>query len=392
MIGTSEGRRGRYGVWLGVGARAAAGGFALAAIAGGSAVAPAATAQAADDPVGYAQQVVAAGTKSIMSRDDLATGKVHWVGAESSPPPAKDATIAVLPCPLFLSVCQALYSDAEAAAEAIGWKTIPIDSKGDPAVAQKGVEAAINRGVACVLTLGAPARDIRAQIARGKEKDVAFVTGFADDARAFGGDSAFGLEQSTAGELLAAYVVANGGGNVVVFNAPAFPQLAVRLQGFKDYLSEHAGDQAKVLEEIEFNVGAGAPDLITKMQAVLTRHPKDSIQWVIAPYDEAVVPLLATARQRDRTEIQGLGFDGQPVALEAIAKDGGQAATISWGLEWVAWAGIDECNRAISKAETGVNGDFPIQLTHKANAEPGKRYDPGLDFKAKYKAMWDAAR
>lgn len=365
---------------------------ALAAIACGLAGGAVTAARAADDPVAYAKQVVAAGTSSIMSRDDLATGKVHWPGAETSPPPVPGATIAVVPCPLFLSVCQGLYSDAEAAAAAIGWKTIPIDSKGDPAVTQKGVEAAINRDVACVLTLGSPARDIRAQIARGKEKGIAFVTGFADDAREFGGDSAFGLEQATAGELLAAHVVANGGGNVVVFNAPAFPQLAVRLQGFKDYLTAHGGDVASVLEEIEFNVGAGAPDLITKMQAVLTRHPKGSIQWVIAPYDEAVVPLLATARQRDRDGIRGLGFDGQPVALDSIVKGGGQDATISWGLEWVSWAGIDECNRAMNKAETGVNSDFPIQLTDRSNAVPGKRYDPGLDFKAKYKAMWDAAR
>ncbi|MEQ8346409.1 MAG: substrate-binding domain-containing protein [Sneathiellaceae bacterium] len=381
MFGNRAGRKGMDGALA-----------AAAALACGIAGVAAGPVLAAEDPVAYARQVVAAGTDSIMSRDDLATGKVHWTGADSSPPPVPGATIAVVPCPLFLSVCQALYSDAEAAAAAIGWKTIPIDSKGDPAVTQKGVEAAINRDVACVLTLGSPARDIRAQIARGKEKGISFVTGFADDAREFGGDSAFGLDQATAGALLAAYVVANGGGNVVVFNAPAFPQLAVRLQGFKDYIAAHAGDQAKVLEEIEFNVGAGAPDLITKMQAVLTRHPKDSIQWVIAPYDEAVVPLLATARQRDRTGIRGLGFDGQPVALESIAKDGGQAATISWGLEWVSWAGIDECNRAMNKAETGVNTDFPIQLTDRSNAVPGKRYDPGLDFKAKYKAMWDAAR
>src|SRR5690606_35647007 len=145
---------------------------------------------------------------------------------------------------------------------------------------------------------------------------------------------------------------------VVMFTAPAFPQLAERLQGFKDYLAEHGGGTAKVIEEVEFNVGAGAPDLITKTQAILTKYPKDSFKWILGPYDESLVPVLATTRQRDRTEIRALGFDGEPVAQTSIAADSGQAASIAWGLEWVAWAGVDECNRALNKAEVGVNKDF----------------------------------
>lgn len=116
------------------------------------------------------------------------------------------------------------------------------------------------------------------------------------------------------------------------------------------------------------------------------------MQWVLGPYDESLVPILATARQRDRSEIKALGFDGEPVALESIMSGTGQAATVNWGLEWVAWAGIDECNRAMNKAEVGVNKDFPLQLTIQSNATPGKRYDPGFDFKAKYREIWAAAK
>lgn len=377
MIGISRKRNDRY---------AAASVIALAMIF-------AMPARSADvDPVAFAKQVVEQAAKSVMSRDELGKGTVKWTGAESSPPPIKDATIAVVPCPLSLSVCQASLADATAAAEAMGWKVIPIDSKGDPAVTQQAVDAAINRDVKCVFTDASPSRDIRAQIARGKEKGIAFVTGFSDDPREFGGDIGFGLDQAAAGKLLAAYVVAQGGGDVVMFTAPAFPQLAERLQGFKDYLAEHGGGTAKVVEEVEFNVGAGAPDLITKTQALLTKYPKDSFKWILGPYDESLVPILATAKQRDRTEIKALGFDGEPVALESIAADGGQAATIAWGTEWIAWAGIDECNRALNKTEVGVNKDFPLQLIIKDNVTPGKRYDPGLDFKAEYRAMWDAAK
>jgi ABC-type sugar transport system substrate-binding protein len=347
----------------------------------------------AEDPVAYAKKVVEAGRAGKMSRAPLDQRGVVWSGAETSPPPIKGATVAVMPCPLSLMVCEYLFQSAKEAAAAMGWEAFSIDNKGDPAVAQRGVEAAINRGVNCVLTLASPSRDIRAQIARGKEKGVAFVTGFSDDAREFGGDVGYGLDYGAAGQLLGAYIVANGGGGVMFFNAPQLPQLTVRLNGVKDYIAQHADGTAKTAHWEDYSLAQGAQGQITKMQALLTRMPKGSFNWVVGPFDEALTPLLETARQRDRTEVKGVGFDGEGVAYDSIRKGGQQAATISWGLEWVAWAGIDECNRALNKAEVGVNKDFPIQLTDSTNVPAeGKKYDIGFDFKSRYKKMWDDAR
>lgn len=348
---------------------------------------------ASEEAIQYAESVVEAGRQSIMSRNPLDQGGIVWMGAETSPKPVEDITVAVMPCPLSLSVCKYLFDSAKEAAEAIGWEAFPIDNKGDPAIAQKGVDAAITRGVKCVLTLASPARDIRSQITRGKEEGVAFVTGFSDDPVEFGGDVGYGLDYAAAGELLAAYVIANGGGGVVMFDSPQLPQLSVRLQGFKDYLAEHGQGQATIVHEEDYSISAGAPGLITKMQAILTRFPKDSFNWVIAPYDEALVPLLQTAQQRERDEISGVSFDGEAVAYDSIRNDGAQKATISWGLEWVSWAGIDECNRALNGAEVGVNKDFPIQLTDATNVPPeGGTYEIDFDFREKYRSMWDAAR
>lgn len=345
------------------------------------------------DPEAFAKSVVEAARQSKMSLSPLDQGGVTWSGAETSPKPIEKASVAVMPCPLSLGVCQYLFKSANEAAEAMGWEAFPIDNKGDPAVAQKAVDAAINRGVSCVLTLASPARDIRSQIQRGKEKGVAFVTGFSDDPTDFGGDIGYGLDYAAAGELLGAYVIAHGGGGVVIFDSPQLPQLSVRLAGFKNYLEKHGGGLAEIVHEEDYSLAAGAPGQITKMEAILTKYPKDSFKWIIGPFDDALVPLLKTAEQRGRDEIKGLAFDGEPIAYDSIRKGGSQAATISWGLEWVAWAGIDECNRALNGSEVGVNKDFPIQLTDSTNVPAeGMAYDIGFDFKSKYKQMWDAAR
>jgi len=345
------------------------------------------------DDVEFATKVAKAGEKSKMSRAALDVGGVTWSGADKSPPPAKGVTVAVMPCPLAYAVCKYLYDSAAAAAKAIGWEAIPIDNKGDPAVAQKGVDAAINRGVKCVLTLAHPARDIKAQITRGKEQGIAFVTGFSDDPKQFGGDVGFGLDYAAAGALLGAYVIANGGGGIVIFNAPQDPQLTVRINGFKEFIEKYGGSSTKVIDSEEFSLAAGGQGEITKMQAVLTRFPKDSFRWVIAPFDETLTPLLETAQQRGRNEIKGVSFDGEEVAYADIRKGGPQVASISWGLEWVAWAGIDECNRALNKAEVGVNKDFPLQLTDSSNVPSvNVKYDTGFDFKSHYMQMWSAAK
>jgi ABC-type sugar transport system substrate-binding protein len=345
------------------------------------------------DDVDYATKVMKAGLNSKMSRAPLDVPGVVWSGAETSPPPVKGASVAIMPCPLAYAVCQYLYDSAADAAKAIGWEPFPIDNKGDPAVAQKGVDAAINKGVKCVLTLASPARDIKAQITRGKEKGIAFVTGFSDDPKEFGGDVGFGLDYDAAGALLAAYVIANGGGGIVTFNAPQDPQLTVRINGFKKFIEKYGGTKAKIIHEEDFSLAQGGAGEITKMQAILTRYPKDSFQWVVAPFDETLSPLLQTAQQRNRGEIKGVSFDGEEVAYADIRKGGPQVASISWGLEWVAWAGIDECNRALNKAEVGVNKDFPFQITEASNVPPkDKKYDFGFDFKSHYKKMWGDAK
>ncbi len=345
------------------------------------------------EAIAYAKSVVEASRSSTMSRSPLDEGGVQWNGADTSPPPIKNATVAVMPCPLAYVVCKYLFDKAKDAAEAIGWEAFSIDNKGDAAIAQKGVEVAINRDVNCVLTLASPSRDFRAQITRGKERGVVFVTGFSDDPREFGGDVGYGLDYAAAGAVLGAYVVANGGGGIIMFNAPQLPQLTVRLDGFADYIEKHSGGTAELLHREDYSLAQGGQGLITKMQAILTRYPKGTIDWVIGPYDEAIVHPLKVAEQRGRTEIKGISFDGEDVAYHSIRTGGAQVATISWGLEWVSWAGIDECNRALNGAEVGVNKDFPIQLTDSTNVPTeGMKYDTGFDFKARYIEMWDAAR
>lgn len=314
-------------------------------------------------------------------------GPVRWEGADSSPPPAEDVTAAVMPCSLQLEVCRFIAGSFEDGTKAIGWNSKVIDGQSDPAVEQQAVDAALNEGIDCLVTFAAAARDIKPQLERAQSMNVPVVEAFAgSDA-----DIVIGLNYENAGAALAAYVIQQGGGDVLVTNIPQLPELTRRTNGFVDYLNKFGGNKAKVVDEEDFTIADIGPGQEAKMQAMLNKNP--NAKWVYAPFDGAGYALLDTAKQAGQP-LRGVGFDGDPPAYADIRngpdQGRGQVATISWGLDWVAWSAVDECNRALNDEPTGVNKDHPIELTTQQNIPPKdvNSYTPSLDFKAKFKELW----
>jgi len=337
-----------------------------------------------------AKELVAAGLKGTMSRS--AGGDVAWAGASTSPPPFPNGKVGILACPLAVEACDRISTAAKEAATELGWEAFIVDGRGDPSVQQAGVETMINRRVNCIVSLAAPARVFAPQIERATQQGIKVFTGFADDPRQYGGHGGIAPDNVKAGEMLAAYVIANGGGKVLVFDAPQDPQLAERTQGFKQYLEEHGGGE--IVDTVDFALTEIGPGEATKMKAALQRHPRGTIDWVISPFDATLTPLLQAARELGRTEIKGLSFDADQSSLEDLRNDpdSGQVATLSWSYEWVSWATIDECNRALQGEPVNVNKDFPIRLIDKTNVPPpGGRDQPQFDFVGRFKEMWQSA-
>ena len=315
-------------------------------------------------------------------------GPVEWHGADSSPPPAEDVTVALLPVSLQLEVGRFIAAKFEEAAEAIGWESVILDGQSDPPTEQAAVDAALNQGIDCLGTFAAAVRGITPQLERAREMGVPVVEAFAGNE----GDIIIGLNYENAGAALAASVIEEGGGEVLVTNIPQLPELTRRTNGFVDYIEEWGGENTRVVAEEEHTVADIGPGQEAQMRAMLEQNP--DAEWVYAPFDEALYPLLEFAQQAGRDNMKGVSFDGDPGAY-ADLRDGpdsgrGQLATISWGLDWVAWSIVDECNRALNDEETEVNEDHPIELTTEQNVPPADVdvYVPSLDFEAQFKELW----
>lgn len=375
--------------WIGIAVVIATGAVALAGCGGDDGGGEAGGA-GGEANIEAAEKLAEAGRQEVMSRTLNVPG-ARWEGPESSPPVLTNKTVAVMPCSLALEVCRFIGKQFQEGAAAIGWNSFLIDGRSDPATEQKAVDAAINRGVDCIVTFAAVARDIKPQITRAVRQDIPVITAFADDPKPFGGTAKIGLDYGNAGRVLAAFVIEQGGGEIIVTNIPQLTELTLRTNGFVDYIEKHGGGQAKVVDREEFTVADIGPGQEAKMRALLQRNP--NAKWVYAPFDGALYALLDTAKQQGR-ELKGVSFDGDPPAygdLRSGPDEGrGQLATISWALDWVAWATIDECNRAMQGEEVEVNKDFSIELTDETNVPPANvnLYEPGFDFRSKFKELW----
>lgn len=124
------------------------------------------------------------------------------------------------------------------------------------------------------------------------------------------------------GKLLADKL--NGKGNIVFFSYPEQPNLAERLEGYKDEISTHPG--LKIVDVVD--IKGDANNAFDSTQALLAKTGPDKIDAFVcleSDAGKAVAEVLKRAHATDRTLI---AMDTDPETLSDI-QDGSIAATIS---------------------------------------------------------------
>lgn len=319
----------------------------------------------------------------------------EWRGPTEAPAPVADVTVGIIPCGLAIEGCARLARGAEEAATEIGWRPIVVDGQGNPQVIQQGMDSLINRRVDAIVLGAVNAQDIGPQLERAREEGVQVIGTFSGEP---GPElmpnpwvGMVGIDDFEAGRTLAAFVVANGGGNVTIFTQNESPRVAMRAEGFKAGLEEFGRGQIEVVEERSIpNTELGPPE-VEIMSAILAREPEDSFEWIFAGFDFMIVPLIQAAEQAGRDELKGLSFDGNLENLQLIRANRIQEATVGYPLEWAGWAAIDQLNRTLQGEEplafdeTGI--DFKL-LTEDNLPPEGQSWTGDLDFRARYRELW----
>jgi ribose transport system substrate-binding protein len=317
----------------------------------------------------------------------FSAAKSTWTGPTTAPAPVTGKTIGVMPCGKAVEGCAREARGAVEAAKELGWKTIELDPQFDPQKTSAAMNTFITRKVDGIFIASINPAMIADQIARAKKQNIFTVAAFSADPVPFGGFAEVGIDDEAAGRAAAAYVVANGGGDVAIFNQNDSPPVAERAEGFKAALDEFG--TAKIVSDQALTGAQLGPPQVPLMQALLKQRPKGQLDWVFAGFDFMLTPLVQTAVREGRDDVKGISYDGNQQNLDFIRDGKGQAAVIGYPLEWSGWAGVDQLNRAMNGEPAAKEAGLSFRVLDKSSVPPaGEAYTGDLDFRAKYRELW----
>lgn len=314
--------------------------------------------------------------------------ETKWIGPTSSPPIAQGKTIGVVPCAMFVEGCAREARGVMEAAKAVGWKTVLIDGKVDPQVQNKAIGSLVARKVDAIVLNSINASSVGAGMAQAKAAHIPVIVSFAQDPKPFGGIEDVRINDTQAGKVAGAYMVANGGGNVIAVYDNSAQEVVQRFSGMQQALKQYGG--AKLLQAQQISGAQIGPSESQLMSSFLQRYPKGKINWVFCGYDFMCTPLIQEIQRSGRTEIKALGYDGNLQNLGFIRAGQVQAAAIGYPLEWAGWGVVDDLNRQFNgqKLWPGTKY-FNFRLLVKANLpKAGKSYQGDIDFRSRFRQIW----
>jgi ABC-type sugar transport system substrate-binding protein len=113
---------------------------------------------------------------------------------------------------------------------------------------------------------------------------------------------------------------------------------------------------------------------------------------LVLPYSIGMSSVIEAVRKAGKTDtVKVVSKDGDEIGLGAIAS-GGSAANAGVSLEWVAYAGVDDAIRGVTKndflAPEALGLGVHLFVPENTPADGQADFTSLLDYKAKYLSLW----
>jgi len=309
-----------------------------------------------------------------------------WPGPTAPVKVEAGKTVYVVTCASQGIGCVRAAQGVEQAGQALGWAVQVIDGRGDPGAWNGAILSAIAAKADGIVLAAVPPMLVGDALQRAKDAGVVVVSVFNPKPDADGSVYAYVRPDHKAqGQLAANWVAADSGGDakIVLVEDRQFPELAQRVEGFREALA--ACSECSVVESVESTIGTMAQRLPGAIAAALSRHP--DADYVVAPFDSNAFFAAEGVRQTGRSDaVKVAGYEGDPQTIQAI-RDGMQAMTIANPAEWMGWQAADELARAFSGAPA-ANVAVPFRLIDRQNAPETAGWLGDLDYAAAFKGLW----
>ena len=316
----------------------------------------------------------------------LASAKVKWNGPTTPALAAKGKKVAIISCPLFLQGCTVATNSVEAAATALGWTYVDIPVTNYP----ENFNTALTSNPDVIISIGFPAAALPAVgLAAAKAAKIPVVDINGDCAVGpTGCDASQSFSEKAMGRLqgLALMVVMKGNVRLLSFIDNELSDGYLNNQYTIAWLKLH--DKGFKLLSTTTLLEANSASLIASLTVAAVRK-NPTANSLLTPYDPIAgiqVPALANAGLGKKiTVVTNIGLTQN---LQWVARNYVQRADVANELDWTGWAAMDKAIRFLD-GQPQVQENVPLKIMTSANApKNGAWNDDGVNYMAKYKALW----
>lgn len=283
------------------------------------------------------------------------------------------------------------------ALHAMGWSAPATeDGKFDPTTQAGLIQQAANDGVDAILLVSITPSNVSSALSFAKSKGIAIACAQCGPLTDSGIDQGIiGVESDpqAIGKAQADYAISKigGKGTIVVYNDKEFEVInAQATAALAEIKAKCPG--CKVISE-QMKAGDEQAPGVPVFAAVLDAHPTGTINYVIAPYDNAAAAFAKLAQQKGRNEIGFVSNAALPVIFDLIkAKNpAGAQASVTQPLPYQGWAAVDEVARVVNKKPTWDAQKLPVGLVTQENAADfgnSPYTQPTFDMQSYFKQQW----
>ncbi len=324
---------------------------------------------------------------------DEASSEIPVTAPADSPSIKSDKEIVTIPCSAAAQGCKFAVDQFAAAAESVGWSTTMIDPAGDPAKMADAVNQAVSQGADGIFTVAIDSANLEAPLEAAKAAGVETVCfSCVDDPGLLLATLPAEDQHQRDGYVLAAQAFLDSGEDlkVVLLRDSEFGNTVRREQGVLDFIEDcqDAGASCELVAEQNFLVGNISTSLPQQVAGLVRNKP----DWnaLIAPYDASLLFVLPELRNNGlvQDEQRAYGFDPLDQNISWIRDEDVEAATLASPYDWIAYAAIDQLNRAFA-GEEPVDQGVVDKLVVPSNApDEGDTYVGDGDPAEVYKTLW----
>jgi ribose transport system substrate-binding protein len=312
-----------------------------------------------------------------------------------SPPAARHKFVVSIECDLAAQGCSESAEGVDAAAKALGWRVLTIDTHSDPDLTIAAFQQAQQLHANGLTLDSLPAGVLTAPVAAARARGVPvacigcgpFPENNSDLAkgRVSHQELTYGFEQ---GEVDAADLVlaSHGTAQILMTHLLDFPIVRQHELGALKVFSMCGG--CKVVTTINHDIAdLSSGQFATEVKAALQTHP--AIHYVFIGYGAGATAANTAIQQLGLTDVHTWTSDGLPENLASIDSGGAEAAETVQPLGWLAYARMDDLNRAFNGKPMLKDDHVPFVLVTRTNVRSwidGRT--GGINYAADYARMW----